>query len=213
MTYKAIRSDPYATRHATAVDSVIGGDIALASGISFAFTCGPEGDHDSIGVHPVTAARKHGPRSVGTLAADRGLVEGQAVDVEIDDASPFLPMRLHSAADVVPELFHRRLPGVGKIGANIARGKARIVSAWPESIAPLLPDLTAQANRIIADDLAIRTGLEDGTTQRRYREITGFPRVPGSGTHVRRTGRTGPVRLKRNSFGQGRERVGITLAG
>jgi Ser-tRNA(Ala) deacylase AlaX len=212
MTNKAFWSDPYATQHATVVTSVSGADVTLASTIFFAFSGGQESDHGSIGGHPVVAARKDGLEIVYTLAADHGLATGQAVDVAIDAARRLRLMRLHFAAEVVLELFYRRLPGVGKVGAHIAQDKARIDFAWPESIAPLLPEIAAQANRIIADDLEIRTGFEDESTERRYWEITGFSRVPCGGTHVRRTGEIGPVRLKRNNIGRGKERVEIFLA-
>ena len=212
MTNKAFWSDPYATRHRAAVSSVRGADITLASTIFFAFSGGQESDHGTIGGQSVVSARKEGLEIVYTLPADHGLVGGQEVDVEIDGERRRRLMRLHFAAEVVLELFYRQLPGVGKVGAHIAQDKARIDFAWPESIAPLLPDIAAHANRIIADDLEIRTGFEDEATERRYWEITGFSRVPCGGTHVRRTGEIGPVRLKRNNIGRGKERVEIYLS-
>ncbi|HOG04600.1 MAG TPA: alanyl-tRNA editing protein, partial [Accumulibacter sp.] len=38
-----------------------------------------------------------------------------------------------------------------------------------------------------------------------------FARVPCGGTHVRRTGEIGSIRLKRNNIGRGKERVEILL--
>ena len=67
-----------------------------------------------------------------------------------------------------------------------------------------------QANLIIAEDLEITTGFEDAATERRYWEIAGFSRVPCGGTHVRRTGEIGGVRLKRNNIGKGKERIEIS---
>ena len=60
--------------------------------------------------------------------------------IEIDGERRRRLMRLHLAAEVVLESFYRQLPGVGKVGAHIAQDKARIDFAWPESIAPLLPE-------------------------------------------------------------------------
>ena len=212
MTKKAFWSDPYATRHRAVVSAVRGAEVELDSTIFFAFSGGQESDHGTLGGQPVLSARKEGLLIVYTLPADHGLVEGQDVDIEIDAERRLRLMRLHFAAEVVLELFYRQLPGVDKVGAHIAQDKARIDFAWPESIAPLLADIAAQANRIIADDLEIRTGFEDEATERRYWEVSGFSRVPCGGTHVRRTGEIGPVRLKRNNIGKGKERVEIFLA-
>ncbi|MFV9657577.1 hypothetical protein ACNFCK_22045 [Pseudomonas sp. NY15366] len=80
-----------------------------------------------------------------------------------------------------------------------------------ESIFPLLPRFADEANRIIASDLEIRTGFDDEPNERRYWEIGGFSRVACGGTHVRRTGEIGPIRLKRANIGRGKERVDIYL--
>jgi Ser-tRNA(Ala) deacylase AlaX len=211
MTEKAFWSDPYATTHQTVVASVSGADITLDSTIFFAFSGGQESDRGTIGGVPVLEARKDGLGIVYTLPPDHGLVAGQPVAIEIDWARRHRLMRLHFAAEVVLELFYKALDGVDKVGAHIAQDKARIDFLWPQSIAPLLPGIAEEANRIIAADLEIRTGFEDAATERRYWEIAGFSRVPCGGTHVRRTGEIGPVRLKRNNIGRGKERVEIYL--
>jgi len=76
----------------------------------------------------------------------------------------------------------------------------------------LLAKFSEEANRIIASNLEIRTGFDDEACEKRYWEIEGFSRVPCGGTHVRRTGEIGPIRLKRNNIGKGKERVEIYLS-
>ncbi len=112
---------------------------------------------------------------------------------------------------MILELFYLILPGVEKVGAHIAEEKARIDFAWPESINPLLPEIAKAANTIIATNLEITSAFEDELNERRYWEIDGFSRVPCGGTYVRRTGEIGPLRLKRNNIGRGKERVKIFL--
>jgi len=120
-------------------------------------------------------------------------------------------MRLHFAAELVLELFYQTLNGVDKVGAHIAQNKARIDFVWPQSIAPLLPEITQKANQIIADNVPILTGYDDEENERRYWEIEGFSRVPCGGTHVRSTGEIGALRLKRENKAKGKERVEIYL--
>jgi Ser-tRNA(Ala) deacylase AlaX len=149
---------------------------------------------------------------VYTLTEGHGLVSGQSVIVQIDWARRYQLMRLHFAAELVLELFYKSLAGVNKVGAHIAQDKARIDFAWPESISPLLPFIEYDANAIIAANMEIITGFDDEPNERRYWEISGFSRVPCGGTHVKRTGEVGPIKLKRNNKGRGNERVEIYLA-
>lgn len=212
MTKKYFWQDPYARSHHTMVSAVDGGDIELASTIFFAFAGGQESDHGSIAGIPVLAAKKEGLRIVYTLPPDHGLVVGQPVTVTIDWQRRHRLMRLHFAAELVLELFYQELSGVEKLGAHIARDKARIDFAWPSSLTPLLHDMAEKANRIIVADLPIRTGFDDEQNERRYWEIPGFSRVSCGGTHLRATGEIGSIRLKRNNIGKGKERVEIYLA-
>ena len=212
MTQKVFWSDPYCTSHQTLVTSVDGSDLTLESTIFFAFSGGQESDQGTIQGLPVLSARKAGLEIIYSLPEGHGLSVGRHVGVEIDWARRYRLMRLHFAAELVLEFFYQELEGVDKVGAHIAQNKARIDFAWPHSIAPLLPGFSDEVNRIIRSDLEIRTGFEDEANERRYWEIEGFARVPCGGTHVRRTAEIGPLRLKRDNIGKGKERVEIYLA-
>jgi alanyl-tRNA synthetase len=211
MTKKLFWTDPYQTSADTVVATVDGADVTVQSTVFFAFSGGQESDAGSIGGLPGLAARKDGLEIAYTLAEGHGLAPGQAVHIEIDWARRYRLMRLHFAAELVLELVCKALPGVDKVGAHIAQDKARIDFVWPQSIAPLLPEIAAQANAIVAADLPIVCGFDDEAGERRYWEIAGFSRVPCGGTHVRRTGEVGTIRLKRNNIGRGKERVEIYL--
>lgn len=211
MSKKIFWEDPYQTSHDTFVTSVDGADIRVLSTVFFAFSGGQESDRGYIGPYPVVAARREGLEIVYTLPADHALKAGDAVSMTIDWERRYRLMRLHFAAELVLELCYRALPGVGKVGAHIAQDKARIDFVWPENIAPLLPELAAQANRIVGADMEIVSAFDDMAGERRYWEIAGFSRVPCGGTHVRRTGEVGKIALKRNNIGRGKERVEIYL--
>jgi Ser-tRNA(Ala) deacylase AlaX len=212
MTYKVFWSDPYLTKLSTTVATVSGGDITLSATIFFAFSGGQESDIGTIKNQAVLVAKTRGMDVVYTLAENHGLVSGQSVIVQIDWARRYQLMRLHFAAELVLELFYKNLGGVKKVGAHIAQDKARIDFAWPESISPLLPSIESDANAIIAANMEIITGFDDQPNERRYWEISGFSRVPCGGTHVKRTGEIGPIKLKRNNKGRSNERVEIYLA-
>lgn len=211
MSQKVFWSDPYRTSHETVITSVNGSDITLESTIFFAFSGGQESDQGTIQGIPVISARKDGLEIVYTLPKEHGLSVRQKVGIEIDWARRYRLMRLHFAAELILELFYKELEGVDKVGAHIAQNKARIDFGWSQSISPLLPKFAEVVNRIINSDLEIRTGFDDVANERRYWEIEGLTRVPCGGTHVRRTGEIGPIRLKRDNIGKGKERVEIYL--
>lgn len=212
MTQKVFWSDPYLTKLSTTVATVSGADITLSETIFFAFSGGQESDIGTIDGQAVLVAQKQGLEVIYTLAESHGLEAGQSVLVEIDWARRYQLMRLHFAAELVLELFYKNLGGVNKVGAHIAQDKARIDFAWTESISPLLPMIESAANSIIAANMEIITAFDDEPNERRYWEISGFSRVPCGGTHVKRTGEIGPIKLKRNNKGRGNERVEICLA-
>ena len=211
MTKKVFWIDPYRTDLSTTVTSVSGSNITLLETIFFAFSGGQESDVGTIENFAVSIAQKQGREIVYTLADDHGLVIGQSVLVQIDWIRRYRLMRLHFAAELVLEIFYKKLEGVSKVGAHIAQDKARIDFAWPESISPLLPLIESDANSIIAADMEIMTAFDDEPNERRYWEISGFSRVPCGGTHVKRTGEIGAIKLKRNNKGRGNERVEIYL--
>ncbi len=211
MTRKVFWEDPYQTTHRTLVASVDGVDITVQSTIYYAFSGGQESDQGTIGGYPVLSARKEGLELVYTLPESHGLSTGEPVQMDIDWNRRYRLMRLHFAAELVLELVYRSLGGAGKVGAHIAQEKARIDFAWPESLTPWLPALSAETHRIIEANLEIRSAFEDAPTERRYWEIDGFARVPCGGTHPRRTGEVGPIRLRRNNIGRAKERVEIYL--
>jgi Ser-tRNA(Ala) deacylase AlaX len=213
MTKKMFWENPYQTELVTEITAVDGADVRVASTIFYAFSGGQESDRGSIGGFAVHSARKDGLEIIYTLPAAHTLRVGDSVAMHIDWNRRYSLMRLHFAAELVLEIIGENLSGVEKIGAHIAEDKARIDFAWPTSISPLLPFVAERANRLIASDLPIIKAFDDIATQRRYWEIEGFARVPCGGTHVNTTGEVGPIRLKRNNIGRGKERVEVYLGG
>jgi Ser-tRNA(Ala) deacylase AlaX len=134
-----------------------------------------------------------------------------AARLELDWPRRYRLMRLHFAAELVLESVYRALPGVRKVGAHIGEAKARIDLAWPESISPWLPRLSAEVQALIDADHPIISAFRDEAAERRIWEIAGFARVDCGGTHLRRTGEVGGVRLKRDNIGGGKERIEIFL--
>jgi Ser-tRNA(Ala) deacylase AlaX len=209
MTDKVFWRDPYRTALITRVARVAGLDVVLEASVYFAESGGQESDTGSIGGYRVLAARWQGRDLVYTLPPAHVLEEGDTVTVEIDWPRRYALMRLHFAAEIVLELVTRRLADIGKIGAHICEDKARIDFAWHEPLTPLLPELVREAQAVIDADHPIVSAFSDEAAERRYWEVAGFGRVPCGGTHLKRTGEVGVLRLTRKNIGRGKERIDI----
>ncbi len=212
MTVKRFWDDPYLDRCDTTVAAVQGAEVALVESIIFAFSGGQERDHGTIGGHVVGDARWDTDVIWYTLPPSHALSPGAAVALTIDWARRYRLMRLHFAAELVLELAMRRLPTATRIGAHISADHARIDVVWPENVAPLLPELAAEATQLVLADVPIITGYSDDATERRFWQITGFARVACAGTHVRRTGEVGAITLRRRNVGRHKERIEIRVA-
>lgn len=211
MTKKIFWHDPYLTELDTVITSVSGEKITLQETIFFAFSGGQESDTGSIGGYEVLAARKEGKEIYYQLATDHQLKVGDKVSVKIDWQRRYKLMRMHFAAEIVLELVYKRFPNITKVGAHIAPDKGRIDFEMEESIAPLLVSLQQEAQVIINGDQAIICAFSDEENKRRYWKIDNFSQVPCGGTHVKRTGEIGQIKLTRVNPGKGKERIEIRL--
>jgi hypothetical protein len=132
------------------VVAVAGSDVTLDERLSSRFpaarkvTAAPSADFRS-------SRPQAGRRHPVPLPEGHGLRPGDSVALELDWPRRYRLMRLHFAAELVLELVTQALPGIAKIGAHIAEDKARIDFEWHQSVAALLPHITAQATAIIED--------------------------------------------------------------
>ena len=179
------------------MESVNGDKIMLRQTIYFAFSGGQESDSGTIGGYPVLEAKTSGFDIEYLLPADHQLKMGDHVKTEIDWDRRYRLMRLHFAAELILELVYRELKGIENL--------------WLKNISPCFSKLAAQAQSIVDQNRKIFSAYSDKVAQKRYWEIEGFARIPCGGTHLRRTGEVGQIRLKRKNIGKGKERIEVHL--
>jgi len=179
------------------MESVNGDKIMLRQTIYFAFSGGQESDSGTIGGYPVLEAKTSGFDIEYLLPADHQLKKGDHVKIEIDWDRRYRLMRLHFAAELILELVYRELKGIENL--------------WLKNISPCFSKLAAQAQSIVDQNRKIFSAYSDKVAQKRYWEIEGFARIPCGGTHLRRTGEVGQIRLKRKNIGKGKERIEVHL--
>lgn len=204
-------ANPYQTELQTKVSSVDGNKVTLEETIFFAFSGGQESDHGSIGGYEVLEAKKVGKEIFYILPDSHTLKAGNTVDVVIDEETRLNLMKLHFAAELVLVIVTDNYGHPEKTGAHISPDKARVDFVWEGSIAPILPEVSARLNQIIEENRPITSAFENETEERRYWKIEGLAKVPCGGTHPRKTGELGKMRLKRKNIGKGQERIEITF--
>jgi alanyl-tRNA synthetase len=209
MTDKIFWQDPYLTELETTIKTVQGNKITVASTIFYAFSGGQESDYGKIGDYLVLEAKKEGKEIFYTMPDGHQLKNGDTIKMMIDWERRYKLMRLHFAAEIVLELVYRQFPEIVKVGAHIAADKARIDFQWQQSIASFIEILQRKAQNIIDTNQAIIRAFSDEANERRHWKIAEFSPVPCGGTHIRRTGEMGVIRLKRKNPGQGREGIEI----
>lgn len=210
---KIFWKDPYKTELIATVTSVNGTVVTLDNTIFYAFAGGQESDKGTIhGFTAIKAEKKDDKEIYYTLEDGHDLQPGDEVIVEIDWRRRYRLMRLHFAAEIILELVCQRFNRPEKLGAHIAEDKARLDFTWEGSISRIFPLLEQKANELINADLPVKSDFSDIDNEQRYWEIEGFGKVFCGGTHVRKTGEIGPISLKRNNIGKGKERIEIYLS-
>lgn len=212
MTIKVFWQDPYLTELETHVQTVNGNRITLKETIFYAFSGGQESDYGTIGDYPVLEAKKEDKEIFYTLQEGHRLQVNDLVKIKIDWERRYQLMRLHFAAEVVLELVCQQFPDIVKIGAHIAADKARIDFEWNQNISAFIPSLQQDAQKIIDSDQKIISSFSDEANERRYWKINEFSQVPCGGTHIKKTGEIGIIRLKRVNPGKGKERIEIYVS-
>ena len=197
--------DPYLTELNASVVSVNEVFITLDRTIFFAFSGGQESDAGTISGLKVLEAKKEGAEIFYQLEAGHMLKPGDPVLIKIDWERRYRLMRLHFAAEIVLELINQNDGNPEKIGAHIGAHKARIDFRWTGSIADRFGFLKRELEKIVQADLEIVSDFSDQEQEIRYWEVKGFGKVSCGGTHLKRTGEVGQVKLKRDNIERQRE--------
>jgi misacylated tRNA(Ala) deacylase len=180
----------------------------------------------------VTAVRKEGPLVWHAIAEGDPVPEaGRVVTAEIDWDRRYALMRTHSALHVLCGVIWHEW-GVPVTGGNMEPLSARMdfeLDPTPEGFGPRVEELVAAevaADRpievsflpraeAVLDEALIRTKVNlvpESVTEIRVVDIVGLDRQADGGTHVRRTGEIGRVRVTRTeSKGKGNKRVRIVV--
>lgn len=208
---KIFWEDPYLTEIEAKVTSVNNDIVTLDQTIAFAFSGGQQSDSGMIGGYGIIRAQKEGKEIFYTIEQNHCLKIADDVLVRIDWEKRYKIMKLHFAAELVLELVYQYFNRPEKIGANITADKARVDFFWKGNISEIFPVLEGKLKNLIDANMDIVSNFSDENNERRYWHIDGLAKVSCGGTHLRKTGEIGQIRLKRINLGGGKERIEIYL--
>ena len=229
------RDDAYQKSCQATVTAVDGAGIRLDRTVFYPTGGGQPGDVGTLRLEDgrtlrIVEARKGADHEDVVHVAEDGAalpVPGAKVTAEIDWERRHRMMRIHSCMHVLCSII------VGDVtGGQVGDGKGRLDFNLPDT--RLAKDaITAELNRIVAEDrpLTSRWITEDelsrtpelvrtmsvkppmGAGRVRLLEIEGVDLQPCGGTHVRRTGEIGPVKVtKIENKGRQNRRINIAFA-
>ncbi len=221
MTEKEYYTDPYLRRFTATVTGCEpvgdGWRITLDRTAFYPEGGGQPGDSGWIGGVRVTDTHEKGGEVVHTAAGP--LEPGQTVDAEIDWDRRFSLMQNHSGEHIVSGIIHRMF-GLENVGFHMG-SDAVTIDLSGELDAEQLAQVEREANRAVWENAEIQIAYPsaEALAQLDYRskkELTGAVRIvtiPGSdvcaccGTHVRRTGEIGAIKLLTAQRNKGGVRV------
>jgi len=209
---KVFWDDPYQTGLQTTVTSVNENTITLKETIAYAFSGGQQSDDGTINGFKILNAQKAGKQIYYTIDDGHKLQTGDKVLLKIDWEKRYKIMKLHFAAEIILELVNQNFNRPEKIGANITSEKSRIDFIWENNISEIFPFLEQKAKELIEADKPIISAFSNEDEEIRYWKIEGLGQVPCGGTHIKRTGELGALKLKRDRQGKSKERIEIYLA-
>jgi len=216
---KRFRAEPYLEEAEATVTRVDGPWVELDHPIIFAFSGGQQSDQGAIAGKQVQELEALDSGAIRyNLGDDHGLSEGDAVTQTIDFELRYRIMRVHTATHMAWAAMSEVMGAAEDlIGSNVHAGKGRIDWARDETVSPMVPQALERVAEIVARDLEVARFAEAEGSDRWLWELTGddldpaYWRMPCGGTHVKRTGEVGKVKLKRKNIGKGKERVEVTL--
>ena len=96
------------------------------------------------------------------------------------------------------------------VGSNITIEKSRIDYEMDTPISEYFEKIQAKLDEIVSQDAEVKVYDDPEKPGWRWWEVLEW-KMPCGGTHVKRTGEIGKVRLKRKNTGAGKERIEIML--
>jgi alanyl-tRNA synthetase len=210
MAEKMFYKDPYMKEFRAKVERIDGNKVVLDRTCFYGTNGGQLGDSGTLNGEKVEVTEIEDGEIVHIMENPPSFKEGEEVSGVLIWDERYKKMRLHSAVHIVHFVAEKLLGKKKVIGSNVYSQKARIDYLMEDAISKeAIEEISRELADLVSKDLPIETGFSDG--EKRFWRIEGFPDMPCGGTHLKKTGEIGEVKIKRKNLGKGKERLEVTL--
>ncbi|MEM3427389.1 MAG: alanyl-tRNA editing protein [Nitrososphaerales archaeon] len=204
--------DPYISDFNAKVEYINGKEVVLDGTYFYPQGGGQIYDTGTISEIRVVKVRREGDLIIHTLESEPNFQVGSVVECKVDWSRRYKIMKLHSSAHL---LYYAMQEEFGEECRPASPGLTDDVKSREDYIFKEKIDLQRlrrveeKVNALIAANLNIHTWSEGET---RYWKIEPYPPMLCGGTHPKKTGEIGAVKVSRGKKpGAGKERIEVTL--
>lgn len=213
MTKRLYSEDPYKQSFEAVVKKIEGNRVWLDQTCFYPESGGQAGDTGTINSQRVIDTQFDSEKNIVHILEKEPIFHvNDLVQCEIDWERRYKIMRVHAASHIMEHFLFQVFEPLKLVGSHL---NEKHDSSTYESEERLDPEKLAQveqkANEFIAKNLPIETWSDEKKPYFRYWKC-GEIQMSCGGTHPKNTSEIGPIKLKRETGGRGREKVITSLS-
>lgn len=208
MTKRLYSEDPYKQSFEAVVEKIEGNKVWLDQTCFYPESGGQAGDTGTINGQRVIDTQFDSEKNIVHILEKEPIFRvNDLVQGEIDWERRYKIMRIHAASHIMEHFLFQVFGPLKLVGSHL---NEKHDSSTYESEERLdlekLAQVERKANEFIAKNLPIETWPDEKKPYFRYWKC-GEIQMPCGGTHPKNTSEIGPIKLKRETGGRGREKV------
>jgi len=212
MTKRLYSEDPYKQFFGAVVKKIEGNNVWLDQTCFYPESGGQAGDTGTLNSQRVTDTQFDSEKNVvHILESTPTFKVSDKVEGQIDWERRYRIMRVHAASHIMEHFLFQVFGPLKLVGSHLNEKHDSSTYESEERLDPeRIAEVERKANEFIGKDLPIETWPDEKKPYFRYWKC-GEIQMPRGGTHPKNTSEIGPIKLKRETGGRGREKVRTSL--
>jgi len=214
MTKRLYPEDSYKHSFEATVEKIEGNNVWLDQTCFYPESGGQAGDTGTLNGQKVTDTQFDSEKNiVHILEFAPTFKVGDKVEGQINWERRYKIMRVHAASHIMEHFLFQMFGSLKLTGSHLNEKYDKSTYESDERLNPeKLAEVEKKTNDFISQNLPIETWSDEKKRHFRYWKC-GLIQMPCGGTHPKNTSEIGPIKLKRETGGSGREKVVTSLSG